>query len=181
MQSTLSPHARMLVGLGAAAGAFGVAVMMSATSAPTARADDFTDTIATVDTEIADGQVAFSSAASDFGSNLLTPGVAAFFDGVDNDLLAAPNTLLAGTIEGLANEPYDINAMIYDLPTPGTFADGLTDAQTLFADSAGVFNDAATDLAAGDYGQAVLFDLFGVDLATVVPLEEVLLGSVASL
>jgi hypothetical protein len=63
----------MLVGLGGAAGAVGVAVTMSAVSAPTARADDFTDVIATVETQIADGQVAFSAAASDFGSNLLTP------------------------------------------------------------------------------------------------------------
>jgi hypothetical protein len=171
----------MLVGLGAAAGAVGVAVMMSAVSAPTARADDFTDTIATVETQIADGQVAFSAAASDFGSNLLTPGAAAFFDGVDDDLLLAPNTLLGGTIEGLLNEPYDFNALLEDLPIPGTFADGLTEAQTIFAASADEFHEAAMDFAAGDYGHAAFFDLDALNLASVIPLEEVLLGSIASL
>jgi len=39
----------MLIGLAAAAGAFGVAVMMSAVTAPTARADDFSDVISAVD------------------------------------------------------------------------------------------------------------------------------------
>jgi hypothetical protein len=37
----------VLVGLAAAAGAFGVAAMMSAATAPTARADAFTDMIHT--------------------------------------------------------------------------------------------------------------------------------------
>jgi hypothetical protein len=40
-----------LVGVAAAAGAFGVAVMMSAATAPTARADDFTDVISEVDAD----------------------------------------------------------------------------------------------------------------------------------
>jgi hypothetical protein len=38
-----------LIGVAAAAGAFGAAAMMSAATAPTARADDFTDVINAVD------------------------------------------------------------------------------------------------------------------------------------
>jgi hypothetical protein len=170
----------ILASLGAAAGAIGVAALVSTAAAPTARADDFTDTIATVETEIADGQTAFTSALSDFGSNHLTAGTAAFFDGLDNDLLSAPNTLLAGTVEGLTNEPYDIAAQIFDLPQPATFAEGVTNAEQLFTDGQGLLSVAASDLASASYGDAVFFDLFGTDLVSIVPLEEVLLGSVAS-
>jgi hypothetical protein len=170
----------MLVSLGVAAGAVGVAALISTAGAPTARADDFTDTIATVQLVLADGQIAFTSALSDFSSNHLTAGTAGFFDAMDDDLLAAPNTLLAGTVEGLSNETYDINAQIFDLIAPTTFADGVSKAETLFSEGTGLLSVAATDLASGHYGDAVFYDLLGMDLQSIVPLEEVLLGSVAS-
>ena len=43
----------VLVGLAAAAGAFGVAAMMSAATAPTARADEFSDIVNGVEAELA--------------------------------------------------------------------------------------------------------------------------------
>jgi hypothetical protein len=52
----------MLIGLGAAAGAFGVAAMMSAATAPTARADAYSDIISAVDGDFAAGEAEFASA-----------------------------------------------------------------------------------------------------------------------
>src|SRR5271166_3881800 len=49
----------VLVGLDAAVGAVGAAAMMSAATAPTARADDFTDILNGVEGNFAAGQTAF--------------------------------------------------------------------------------------------------------------------------
>jgi len=167
----------LLVGLTAAAGAFGAAAMISTA---TARADDFTDTIATAETELADGQAAFTVAETDFDSNLLTAGTAALFSGVDDDVLSAPNTLLAGTVEGLTNETYDLGTQFFGLGVPGTFTDALSFAESAFEGGLSFFSDGATALSAGDYGDAVSDDLFGMDLVSIVPLQEILLGTLAS-
>jgi hypothetical protein len=47
---------------------------------------------------------AFTSAFSDFSSSELGLGLAAFFDGVNDDSLSPPNNLLIGTVEALTNE-----------------------------------------------------------------------------
>jgi hypothetical protein len=182
MQLTFRPAitARVLTGLGAATGAIGVAAMMSTATAPSARADDFTDTIATVESEYADGQTAFSAALADFGSNHLTTGTALLFDGFDDDFLAAPNILAAGTVEGLTNETYDLSAANFDLSVPASFAAGLSNAESIFSEGQGFFSAAAADVSAGAYGDATYYDLFGMDFVSIVPLEEILLGSVAS-
>src|ERR1700689_2795012 len=67
----------VLVGLAAAAGAFGVAAMISAATPPTARADDFTDIVNAVEAELAFGQAAFTTASTDFGSSDVTDGLQA--------------------------------------------------------------------------------------------------------
>jgi hypothetical protein len=66
--SAARARSRILVGLAATAGAFGAAGMMSAATAPTARADDFSDIISAIDGDYTEGSAAFSSALSDFGS-----------------------------------------------------------------------------------------------------------------
>ena len=48
------PRIQILIGLAAAAGAVGAAAMVSTATAPTARADDFTDIITYVDADFAD-------------------------------------------------------------------------------------------------------------------------------
>jgi hypothetical protein len=70
--------------------------MLSAATMPTARADAFSDIISAVDGDYADGQAAFTTAYSDFGSNELVPGLVAFLSGVNDDALSAPNNLLVG-------------------------------------------------------------------------------------
>jgi hypothetical protein len=173
-------RAATLIGVAAAAGAFGVAAMMSAATAPTARADAFTNIINSVDADLGAGQSAFTLAASDFGSNELAPGLAAFFNGVNDDALSAPNTLLIGSVEALANEPI-IGIEPWGLTAPTDFSDALTNVEAFISQGEGDFTVAASDLASGDYGDAAVFGLFGVDAISIAPLEELLLGAAASL
>lgn len=181
MQSTLSPHARMLVGLAAAAGGFGVEAMMSAATAPTARADDFSDITAAVDADFAYGQTALTTAYSDLASNELVPGLTAFFDGVNDDSLSASNTFLIGTVEALSNEPIDTGVSKWDFPAPTSFADALSDAQFDFTSGQTYLADAVTAFTSGEYGTAAYYDLYGMDLSSIAPLEVLLLGSAAAL
>jgi hypothetical protein len=58
----------VLVGLSATAGAFAAAAMISAASAPTARADDFSDILADVQAEQAAAQADFTTATQDFAT-----------------------------------------------------------------------------------------------------------------
>jgi hypothetical protein len=169
----------MLVGLGAAAGAFGVAAMMSAATAPTARADDISDIIAAVEGDYADGQASFSAAYSDFGSNELVPGLTAFIDGVDDDALSAPNNLLGGSLEALTNENITA-ADPLTLGAPFTFSEALTGAEASFSEGQSFFTEGASLFGIGEYGSASIYDLFGGDLVSIVPLEELLLGAAAS-
>jgi hypothetical protein len=79
MQHDTTSRVRILVGLGAAAGAFGVAVMMSAVAAPTARADDFSDVVTNVDADYTDGASMLTAADTDFASNDFADGLASLF------------------------------------------------------------------------------------------------------
>jgi hypothetical protein len=169
----------MLIGLGEAAGCFGVAAMMSAATAQTARADDLSDIINAVDGDFADGEVSLNTAVTEFGSNEPVLGLASFFDTVNDDSLSAPDNLLIGTVQALTNESVtgDVG---WAISQPTDFTEALTDAEGYVTGSAPYFSDAATELASGDYGAAVYYDLFGADLLTVAPVEELLLGVAAS-
>jgi hypothetical protein len=169
----------VLIGLVAAAGAFGAAAMMSAATAPTARADDFTDIINAVEGNFTDGQAAFTTAATDFGSNELVPGLAAFFDGVNDDSLSVSDNLLGGTVEAFSNEPItSIGGWL--LSPPADFSAGVSDADAWFTGGETDLTDASSALTSGDYGQAAFDDLLGSEFVSIAPLEELLLGSVAS-
>jgi hypothetical protein len=171
-------RAGIVIGLAAAAGAFGAA-MMSAATAPSARADDFTDIINAVDGDFSAGQAAFTVAASDFSSSDLTAGVAAIFDGTNDDLLSAPDNLLGGTVEALTSETISPTEN-WGLVVPTSFSDALSLAQSDITFGEDFFSTGATDLASGEYGYATFVDLFGSDLLSVEPLEDLLLGAVAS-
>ena len=93
---------RVGIGLVAAGAAFGVAAMMSAATAPTARADDYTDILYAYNEALSFGQTAFTTASADFGSSDFSGGLAAFFNGVDDDFLSAPNVITSGAVEALA-------------------------------------------------------------------------------
>jgi hypothetical protein len=164
----------ILIGLAAAVGAFGAVAMMSAATAPTARADDFTDIVNAVDGDFADGQVSFDTAVTEFGSNEEFLGLASLFDAVNDDSLSPPDNLLIGTVEALTNVPVtgDIG---WAISQPTDFTEALADAEGYITGSQLDFSEAATDLASGEYGGAAYNDLIGADLLTVVPLEELLL------
>ncbi len=73
----------IMVGFGAAIGAFSAAAMVAMASAPTAATDYFTDISNIVDGEFATGQSYFDLAATDFGSADLPDGLAALIRGLN--------------------------------------------------------------------------------------------------
>jgi hypothetical protein len=177
MQGDMRSRGGVLIGLAATVGAFGAAAIISTTTAPTARADAYSDIIASIDGDYALGQADFTNAAADFG-NLPGLGLAELLDGVNEDFVAAPDNLLVGTVEALANEPISTDISLA-LPLPTDFADAASNAQIIINEGAGDLSAVAGFLSAGEYGTAALSDLFGSQALSVFPLEELLLGAVA--
>ena len=133
----------------------------------------------TIEVDYAVGQTEFTTALTDFSSNDLGNGLAAFFIGVNDDALSAPNNLLIGTVELLTNESVT-GAVPWSLGDVGDFSGAETLAQASFAMGESEFTSAATDFADGLYGLTAFNDLFGVDDAFIVPLEDLLMGSALS-
>jgi hypothetical protein len=177
--STSHARSRILVGLAATAGAFGAAAMMAAAAAPTARADAFTDIINAVNGDYAYGQTAFTDAFADFSSNDVAAGLAALFSGIDDDSLSVPNNLLVGAVEALTSEPIT-GSISVNFSVPASFADALTNAQSLFTLGGTFISDGAAEFGGGDYGGGLYTDLLGLDYLTVFPLQELLLGAAVS-
>jgi hypothetical protein len=169
----------ILFGVAAAVGAFGAAAMMSAATAPAARADDFTDVINAVDGDYAFGQDAFTLADTAFSSNDLGPGLVALFDGVNDDSVSVPDNLLVGTVEVLTNESVN-GAIPWGFSLPADFSDDVTTVESQFIAGESLLAIAASALSLGEYGTAAYDDLAGADLLTIAPLEELILGAAAS-
>jgi hypothetical protein len=170
---------RLLVGLSAATGAFGVAATMLA-AAPTARADDFTDIISNVDTELAFGQIAFENISLAFASDDPAMVLPLFLDGVDDDFLNVPTVIFVGTVDALTNEPVSAFNYFYDF-APLPIAITLTQAEAAFSNGESELTAAAMDLANSDFGGAALLGAFGLDNISVTPLEDLLLGAASVL
>jgi hypothetical protein len=166
--------------LGTTAGAFGVAALMSTAAAPTARADDFSGVVSIVEVDLSSATNDFNSALSNLEAGQLGPGFASFLDGVNNDLLAAPQNLVAGTAEVLDNESVS-PPLTWNLVPEANFAGGLAQAEIAFTQGENTLSQVVTDLAGGDYGTALYAEFAGLDLLAVAPLDDVLLGSLASL
>jgi hypothetical protein len=149
----------VLVGLGAAAGAFGVAVMMSAATAPTARADDFTDLISSIGQDFSQGQPEFASAFADFGSGDQVDGLARLFSGLDDDVLGPIQSVHEATIDVLLNEPVGNVANGFGLNAVPDFSTGVTYLEGDFSEAESALGQAAMDLANGDYGPASDFQI----------------------
>jgi hypothetical protein len=172
-------RAATLIGVAAAAGAFGAAAMMSAATAPIARADDFTDLITGVEADYTAGQADFTTASTDFSSAEFAPGLAALFDGADDDAVVAPENFLIGSGDLLTNEPLDLTTT-FSWSVPSDFSDAVTAAESFLSESAGDFSLGATALAGGDYGDALVDYAYGLNLLLVDPLQELLLGAAVS-
>jgi hypothetical protein len=169
----------ILVGLVAAAGAFGAAAMMLAATAPTARADDVTDVINAVEGDYAIGQGDFTAALADFGSSDVNDGLSAFFSGVDTDLVGVPTTLELGTIDLLTNQSAYLGSSFSVGPEPD-FTSGLAGAESALGAAQESFTSAAADLSSGDYVDAASLDAIG-SFYDVAALQVLLEGAVASL
>ena len=170
----------ILVAVAAAAGAFGAAAMMASATPPTARADDSTLIIDAIDGDFAAGQADFTAALTDFGSGDYVSGLAAFFDGVDQDSVAAPDNLVLGAVEALEGDPITSSLYFGELSAPGSFADALSEAQILFNLGEGLLSNGAAALAAGDFGAGTYEVFAGSADAYVLPVEELLLGAAAA-
>jgi hypothetical protein len=169
----------ILVGIAAAVGTFGAAAMLSASTAPTARADESTDILNAAEDLFAVGQNYIGTATTDFSAGELAPGFAAYFAGINDELLGAPDNLIVGTVDQLTNEPFTA-ILDFPIPPPDSFANALTIAQEFFTGGQTSFADALTALSGGDYGLAAYDELVGLNVTSIIPLEELLLGSLAA-
>jgi len=152
--------------------------MMSAATAPTARADDYTDVIAAIGTDFGAGQADFSKAFVDFGSSEVDAGLAKLFAGVDDYFLSAPDNLYAGSVDLLTNAPV-LASIAVSVPPETDFASGMAAAEAQFSSGASFFATAATDLSSADYAGVAEFDSFG-SLYDVIGVQVLLEGVVAS-
>jgi hypothetical protein len=173
----------ILVGFAAAVGAFGAAAMMSAATAPTAHADDYTEIVANVDTLLGVGQNAFTAAETDFASSEIPAGLNSFINGVYDDTVGVSDTASLGTlqaltghaIEGPSNFDFNFNT------APADFADAVTEAQNTFQLGEAYFNDAAISLFSGDFVDAFRVAEFGSIDAFDLPAQELFVGAVEAL
>jgi hypothetical protein len=179
MDSTRS-RTGILMSLGAAAGAFVVAAMMSAATAPIARADAYTDIINAIDGDFTAGQAAFTTAFTDFGGSDVNDGLAALFSGLDDDLVGAPDSLYVGTVDALT-----------DTPVIGTFTFDLlpvTSLTTAFTDVSGDLAIAQADdsvflqaLEVSNFAYAADISAIASEETAVFPWEQLVQGALGSL
>jgi hypothetical protein len=141
------------LGLGAAVGAFAAAAMMSAATAPTAHADDFSAIIADIQAEETAPATAFTTEAT-YGD---TPaGLTQLFIGLDDDLLGVPNDLEVGTVDALTGATV-IPASDFEISfaTPASLTAAVTEANTFYVEG----NTLATtilSLPSTDYAETAL-------------------------
>jgi hypothetical protein len=172
-------RAATLIGVAAAVGAFGVAAMVSAATAPTARADDFTNIINAIDGDFTTGQTDFTGAFTDFSSNV-PEALNSFYSGLDEDLWAAPTNLEVGTVQALLGEPIT-GSIGVDVGLPTDFSSAVTEAQDEISAGEAEFTAGATALASGDYASAVYDDAVGSLLAFDVSGQLLLIGGAEAL
>jgi hypothetical protein len=161
----------VLVGLSAAAGAFAVAAMISAASAPTARADDFSDILANIQADQAAAQADFSAASADFASGTagVPAGLTALFEGVDDDTFGVADDLHVGLLDSLYNVPViPAKTFEFSFATPANFTAAVTEATTVYNTSMTDMTTAATDYSNGDYTDGEVYnDLGAINYFTI--------------
>jgi hypothetical protein len=143
----------MALGLGAAVGAFAAAAMMSAATAPTAHADDYSAIIADIQAEETAAATAFTTASTDGDSSA---GLTQLFIGLDDDLLGVPNDLHVGIVDALTGATV-IPASDFEISfaTPASLAASVTEANTCYVEG----NTLATEIASltsNDYAAIAL-------------------------
>jgi hypothetical protein len=152
-----TPRAALVV-LGAAVGAFAAGAMMSAATAPTARADAYSDIIADIQAEEAAAQADFSAASTDFASGTAgePAGLTALFEGVDDDTFGVADDLHVGLVDALTNTTViPASDFEFSFATPATDAASVTEAQSFYTEGVTLATD-ITKLPTTDYGLIAL-------------------------
>jgi hypothetical protein len=160
-------------------GALVAAVMTAMAGAPVARADDpSTDIFNALQGDFSLGQEAFTLANTDFASGDVADGLAAFYGGVDDDLLSVPNNLLQGSLAALLGESIG-SSLSWTIPSPADLNDALIVAPTLALIGEADIQSALTDLSGGDIAGALDSYLTGYEYLDVVVPELFVVGSAA--
>ena len=160
-------------------GALVATVLTATAAAPAAHADDpFTDILSAVQGDFALGQEAFELANSDFASGDVADGLAAFYGGIDDDLLSVPNNLLQGSLAALTGEPID-SSMSWTIPASADLNDAIIVAPTLALIGEADIHSALTELAAGNIAGALDSYLTGYEYLDVVVPELFIVGTAA--
>ncbi|HEY9304022.1 MAG TPA: hypothetical protein VIO95_07010, partial [Mycobacterium sp.] len=150
-----------------AAAALGAAAIVSAASAPTARADDFSTILADIQATEGIAATAFANAATDFSTGNTAAGLTNLFIGLDDDTIGVPDELQVGLVDASTNSTlFPSNSFDFTFATPATFTASVTEAQTFWtlgnnlATTIGTlpnndFADAALDNALSQFDQWV--------------------------
>jgi hypothetical protein len=175
-------HPRRLRGavIGFGAGAAVAVALSQLATAPTARADDFTDVFDNVQFVIGQGQGQLAAAAADFANSEPANGLSMAIAGVDNISVAAQEDAFAGTIDALlGHTPSETFFGLF--PSGLDLATAMADAQAAISEGQSIFADALTDFGNADFvdGLALAVDASN-DINVLAP-DFLLLGFVDSL
>ena len=173
----------VLVGLSAATGAFAAAAMISAATAPTAHADDFSDILADIQAEQAAASTAFSDADADFDKGLtgVANGLAEYFVGLDDDTAGVADDIHVGLLDYLYGQPViPASTFEFSITTP-TIADYVAEAQSVYTTGMTDLTTYANDVSIGEYAQGAPFqDLGAIDIGEL-PFQIEVIGNVETL
>jgi hypothetical protein len=168
-----------LVGLGAAVGGFAVATMMSAATAPTARADDSSAIIADIQAEETAAATAFATSSTDFANGDTPDGLTQLFIGLDDDVLGVPNLLEVGETDALTGATViPASDFEFSFATPATLAASVTEAQTFYAEGTALAT-AILALPATDYADTALDNALSTIDQLILPDQIELIANLA--
>jgi hypothetical protein len=174
----------ILVALGAAASACTAAILMSAASAPTARADDFSDIVSDVQQLTAASQTDYTGALTAFETGTgagYADGLEDLFAATNNGDLLVSDEILLGSVEALQNQSIDgIGPLSPFVPEPD-IATAVADLQNTVAMGQQYLADIPTELSAGDYSFAVEDYINGSFYTLYIPGEQLLSAAVDQL
>ncbi|MGB6205910.1 hypothetical protein [Mycobacterium sp.] len=166
----------MFVGLSASAGVLAAAAMMSAATAPTAHADDFSTILADVQGTEAIAASAFTAASTDFGNGDSADGLTQLFVGLDDDLVGVPDELQVGLIDAATGSTlFPANSFDFTFATPATFAAAVTEAQNFYTEGSTLATTIA-GLPANDFADAALDNALSTFYQWILPDQILTIG-----
>jgi hypothetical protein len=172
--STHHSRRRNGIALGVAAGALTAALSQLAT-APSARADVYSDILDNVQSVAGVGQSELSLAALDFSQMDFGYGLSLSIAGADNAGLAPQEDLLVETIDALTGNPLRFYDFGYFAPTDLTTA--IADAQGVISDGQVYLGSALSDFGSGDFVDGLAQYIAALNDMFVTAPQEVFIGA----